>query len=51
MKLKQLKPGQIVTLEVLIGGSSFEIKTEADQDRFFDLYLKDISLKHMQETQ
>lgn len=28
MKLKQLKPGQIVTLEVLIGGSSFEIKTE-----------------------
>jgi len=29
----------------------FEIKTEADQDRFFDLYLKDISLKHMQETQ
>ncbi len=28
MKLEQLAAGQIVTLEVLIGGSSFEIKTE-----------------------
>ncbi|QFJ55417.1 PilZ domain-containing protein [Pseudobutyrivibrio xylanivorans] len=28
MKLEQLVAGQIVTLEVMIGGSSFEIKTE-----------------------
>ncbi|SDB13161.1 PilZ domain-containing protein [Pseudobutyrivibrio sp. YE44] len=28
MKLEQLEAGQIVTLEVLIGGSSFELKTE-----------------------
>ena len=28
MKIKQLKPGQIVTLEILIGGSSFELNTE-----------------------
>lgn len=28
MKLEQLNAGQVVTLEVLIGGSSFEIKTE-----------------------
>ncbi len=28
MKLEQLEAGQLVTLEILIGGSSFEIKTE-----------------------
>ncbi|MBR5636562.1 MAG: PilZ domain-containing protein [Pseudobutyrivibrio sp.] len=28
MKLQQLEAGQIVTLEILIGGSSFELKTE-----------------------
>ncbi len=28
MKLEQLQAGQIVTLEILIGGSSFELKTE-----------------------
>lgn len=28
MKLQQLEAGQVVTLEILIGGSSFELKTE-----------------------
>ena len=28
MKIRQLEAGQLVTLEILIGGSSFELKTE-----------------------
>ena len=28
MNIHQLEAGQIVTLEILVGGSSFELKTE-----------------------